>query len=101
VRGLGVTTAKRSELAPELPTIAESGAPGFDVMGWFAFFVPARTPRAIVEKIHIDSVTAPKRSDRQVKTREHRHGGCRFDARRTCRAARGRVGKMETCDQGG
>src|SRR5215471_9582230 len=58
VRGLGVTTAKRSELAPELPTIAESGVPGFDVMGWFAFFVPARTPRAIVEKIHIDSVTA-------------------------------------------
>jgi tripartite-type tricarboxylate transporter receptor subunit TctC len=58
VRGLGVTTAKRSELAPELPTVAESGVPGFDVTGWFAFFVPARTPRVIVEKIHIDSVTA-------------------------------------------
>jgi tripartite-type tricarboxylate transporter receptor subunit TctC len=67
VRGLGVTTAKRSELAPELPTIAESGVPGFDVMGWFAFFVPARTPRAIVEKIHIDSVTAL--SDPTVKSK--------------------------------
>jgi len=58
VRGLGVTTAKRSELAPELPTVAEAGVPGFDVTGWFAFFVPARTSRAIIEKIHIDTVTA-------------------------------------------
>ena len=67
VRGLGVTTAKRSELAPELPTVAEAGVPGFDVTGWFAFFVPARTPRAIVEKIHIDTVTAL--SDPAVKSK--------------------------------
>jgi tripartite-type tricarboxylate transporter receptor subunit TctC len=67
VRGLAVTTAKRSELAPELPTVAESGVPGFDVTGWFAFFVPARTPRAIVEKIHIDTVTAL--SDPAVKSK--------------------------------
>ena len=58
VRGLGVTTAQRSKLAPELPTVAESGVPDFDVTGWFAFFVPARTRPAIVEKIHIDTVTA-------------------------------------------
>jgi tripartite-type tricarboxylate transporter receptor subunit TctC len=67
VRGLGVTTAKPSELAPELPTVAESGVPGFDVTGWFAFFVPARTPPAILEKIHIDSVTAL--SDPAVKSK--------------------------------
>src|SRR5207245_4852102 len=58
VRGLAVTTAKRSRLAPELPTVAEAGVPDFDVTGWFAFFVPARTSRAIVEKIDIDTVTA-------------------------------------------
>ena len=58
VRGLAVTTAKRSQLAPELPTVAEGGVPGFDVTGWFAFFVPARTSRSIVEKVHIDTVTA-------------------------------------------
>ncbi len=58
VRGLAVTTAKRSRLAPELPTVAEAGVPDFDVTGWFAFFVPAKTSRAIVEKIHIDTVTA-------------------------------------------
>jgi tripartite-type tricarboxylate transporter receptor subunit TctC len=62
-----VTTAKPSELAPELPTVAESGVPGFDVTGWFAFFVPARTPPAILEKIHIDSVTAL--SDPAVKSK--------------------------------
>jgi tripartite-type tricarboxylate transporter receptor subunit TctC len=58
VRGLAVTTAKRSEAAPELPTVAESGVPGFDVVGWYAFLVPARTPPAIIEKTHIDTVTA-------------------------------------------
>jgi len=58
VRGLAVTTAKRSQLAPELPSVAEAGVPGFDVTGWFAFFVPKRTSPAIVDKIHIDTVTA-------------------------------------------
>jgi tripartite-type tricarboxylate transporter receptor subunit TctC len=58
VRGLAVTTAKRSKLATELPTVAEGGVPGFDVTGWFAFFVPARTSRSIVEKNHLDAVTA-------------------------------------------
>jgi len=58
VRGLAVTTAQRSKLAPELPTVAEGGVSGFDVTGWFAFFVPARTSRSIVEKVHRDTVTA-------------------------------------------
>jgi tripartite-type tricarboxylate transporter receptor subunit TctC len=58
VRGLAVTTAKRSPAAPELPTVAEAGVPGFDVAGWYALFVPAKTPPAIVEKMHIDTVTA-------------------------------------------
>jgi tripartite-type tricarboxylate transporter receptor subunit TctC len=58
VRGLAVTTAKRSQLAPELPSVAEAAVPGFDVMGWFAFFLPRMTPRAIIDKVHIDTVTA-------------------------------------------
>jgi tripartite-type tricarboxylate transporter receptor subunit TctC len=59
VRGLAVTTAKRSQAAPELPTVAESGGlPGFDVTAWFAFFVPARTPQAIVAKMQADAVAA-------------------------------------------
>lgn len=58
VRGLAVTTSKRSQAAPDLPTVAEAGVPGFDVAGWFAFFVPAKTPPAIVKKMSIDTVTA-------------------------------------------
>jgi tripartite-type tricarboxylate transporter receptor subunit TctC len=67
LRGLAVTTAKRSKLAPELPTVAEGGVPDFDVTGWFAFFVPARASPAIVTKINIDTVTAL--SDATVKSK--------------------------------
>jgi tripartite-type tricarboxylate transporter receptor subunit TctC len=67
VRGLVVTTAKRSQLVPELPSAAEAGVHGFEVTGWFAFFVPGRTSRTIVEKIHIDTVTAL--GDPAVKTK--------------------------------
>jgi tripartite-type tricarboxylate transporter receptor subunit TctC len=52
VKALAVTTAKRTPLAPELPTIAESGLPGFDINTWFGIFVPAGTPREIVDRLH-------------------------------------------------
>jgi tripartite-type tricarboxylate transporter receptor subunit TctC len=52
LRALGVTTAKRSKLKPEIPTIAESGVPGFEVTNWFGLLAPAGTPAPIVEKIH-------------------------------------------------
>jgi tripartite-type tricarboxylate transporter receptor subunit TctC len=58
LRGLAVTTAKRMAAVPDTPTIAESGVPGFDVSSWYALFVPARTPSAIVAKFHADVVTA-------------------------------------------
>jgi tripartite-type tricarboxylate transporter receptor subunit TctC len=56
VRALGFATARRSPLEPELPTVAEAGFPDFDVAGFFAFFVPAKTPRVIIDKIHADTV---------------------------------------------
>jgi tripartite-type tricarboxylate transporter receptor subunit TctC len=58
VRGLAVSTATRSPAAPAVPTVAESGVPGFDVTGWFALFAPARTPQAIVRKMQADTVAA-------------------------------------------
>jgi tripartite-type tricarboxylate transporter receptor subunit TctC len=58
VRGLAVTTAKRSAAAPEVPTIAESGLPGFDVPGWYAIFIPARSPPEILAKMNADIQTA-------------------------------------------
>ncbi len=57
-RGLAVTTGKRVPAVPDLPTIAEAGVPGFDVSSWFALFVPAKTPSAIVKKINEDTVAA-------------------------------------------
>jgi tripartite-type tricarboxylate transporter receptor subunit TctC len=56
LRALGVTTAARVATAPEIPTIAESGVPGYDTSSWFAFFVPARTPPEIIAKMHADTV---------------------------------------------
>ncbi len=58
VRGLAITTAKRTPAMPDLPTMAESGLPGFDVSGWYAFYVPAKTPDDIVKKMHADTATA-------------------------------------------
>jgi tripartite-type tricarboxylate transporter receptor subunit TctC len=55
LRGLAVTTAERFFTAPDMPTVAESGVPGFDVSSWFAFFVPARTPRSVVDRIQADT----------------------------------------------
>jgi tripartite-type tricarboxylate transporter receptor subunit TctC len=56
VRGLAVTTAKRFAAAPELPTIAESGVPGFDVASCYALYVPAKTPPEIVKRMNASVV---------------------------------------------
>jgi tripartite-type tricarboxylate transporter receptor subunit TctC len=58
LRGLAVTTAKRTPAAPNLPPIAEVGVPGFDVSSWYAFLAPAKTPPEIIAKMHADTVTA-------------------------------------------
>ncbi len=50
IRALGVTTAKRIAVLPEIPTIAESGLPGFQWDSWGAIFVPSKTPRAVINK---------------------------------------------------
>jgi tripartite-type tricarboxylate transporter receptor subunit TctC len=52
LRGLAVTSAKRSVVVPELPTIAESGAPGFQSGGWFGVLAPAGTPAHVVKKLN-------------------------------------------------
>jgi tripartite-type tricarboxylate transporter receptor subunit TctC len=57
VRGLAVTLAERADTAPEFPTIAESGVPGFDVSGWYGLLAPAKTPPDILRKMHADAAT--------------------------------------------
>src|SRR4051794_12948328 len=51
LRALGVTSLKRSPAAPEIPTIAEQGLPGFDAVSWFALFAPAGTPKPVVDRL--------------------------------------------------
>ncbi len=67
LRGLAVTTRERVAVVPEIPTIAESGVPGFDVFSWFGFFVPARTPQDVIARINADTNAALVYP--QVKTR--------------------------------
>ena len=54
LRALGVTSAKRSAAAPDIPTIAEQGLPGFEAVSWFALFAPAGTPKPIVDKLQAE-----------------------------------------------
>lgn len=63
LRPLAVTSAKRSEAFKDIPTIAESGFPGFDVNPWFGLFVPAGTPPAVVKQLNADINVALKAKD--------------------------------------
>ena len=56
LRAFAVTSIKRSATAPELPTMTESGYPGFEAVPWFGLMAPAGTPGAIVERLHRDTV---------------------------------------------
>ena len=63
VRGLAVTSAKPSELIPGLPTIAESGVPGYDFVSPFGLVAPARTPPATVSRLNQEIVRVLKLVD--------------------------------------
>jgi tripartite-type tricarboxylate transporter receptor subunit TctC len=63
VRGLGVSSAQRTALAPTLPTIAESGLPGYEVIGWNGLLAPVGTPRAVVAKINAEVSRALKQPE--------------------------------------
>lgn len=63
LKALAVTTAKRSSAFPNVPTIAESGVPGYELSGWYAVFVPAKTPKPIVDRLHAELTRALKQPD--------------------------------------
>jgi tripartite-type tricarboxylate transporter receptor subunit TctC len=66
LRALGVTSSKRSVIFPELPTLAETGVPGFHAVGWFGVFAAARTPAAIVKRLNAEILSSMK----EPETRE-------------------------------
>lgn len=67
LRGLAVTNAKRSLVMPALPTIAEAALPGYESEGWSGLFLPAKTPAAIVQRLHRDFAAAVR--DNEVRTK--------------------------------
>jgi tripartite-type tricarboxylate transporter receptor subunit TctC len=58
VKGIAVSGAARMKVLPDLPTIAESGVPGYSVDAWFGLFAPARVPPRIVEKLYVEASRA-------------------------------------------
>lgn len=70
LRILAVTTGKRTQQAPELPTIAEAALPGYDYTPWFAMFAPARTPPAIVRLLNAEVKRALESPDTQARFRK-------------------------------
>jgi len=70
LRAIAVTSLQRSPSAPELPTVAESGYPGFDVTIWYGVLAPAGTPPAIVRRLHLEIAKALAQPDLRAKLAE-------------------------------
>ncbi len=69
-RPLGVSSARRIAAAPEIPTIAEQGVPGFEAVAWLGFMAPAGTPPALVARLNADAVKALRAPDLQPRMLE-------------------------------
>jgi len=70
LRGLAVTGGKRSAVLPDLPTIAESGLPGYEMLNWLGLFTPAGTPRAVVEKLSVEATRIMRTPSRRRSARK-------------------------------
>jgi tripartite-type tricarboxylate transporter receptor subunit TctC len=63
LRAIAVTSTKRVSSMPDLPTVAESGVPGYEAIAWYMILVPGKTPAPIVSQLHAESVKAIKSDD--------------------------------------
>ena len=63
IKALAVTSLKRSDLVPELPTVAEAGLKGFEVTGWYGVLAPAQTPRTLINRLNTEIVKALQSPD--------------------------------------
>lgn len=67
IRGLAVTTARRSSALPDIPTVAETGLPGYEADNWYGFVTAAKTPKPVIDRLHGELVKALQ-SDEVKKT---------------------------------
>jgi tripartite-type tricarboxylate transporter receptor subunit TctC len=67
LRALAVTSLRRSPAVPELPTMEESGFPGFEATAWFGLLAPAATPTTVIRKLHLETVKALALADVRAK----------------------------------
>ena len=72
IRALATTGSKRAELMPDVPTVAESGYPGYEATNWYAYLVPAKTPKDIVERLNREIVATLNAPD--VRALLHKQG---------------------------
>lgn len=82
LRGLAVSSLKRSRFAPELPTMDESGVPGYEIIGWNGVHVPSKTPTEIITKLNIDlkaALQAPEVQERLTAASLDIHGTTRAE----------------------
>ena len=63
IRAIAVTSAKRATAAPDIPTVAESGVPGYEAASWFAFLAPVGTPKSIVNRLNAETLRALKKPE--------------------------------------
>src|SRR5258705_11398622 len=66
VKALAVTAAKRAPSLPDVPTLAEAGLPGFEIMSWFGLLAPAGTPAPVVARLNAETVKVLARADVQA-----------------------------------
>jgi tripartite-type tricarboxylate transporter receptor subunit TctC len=67
LKALAVSTAKRSAVLPEVPTVAESGLSGYEYFNWYSFTAPAKTPRAVIDRLHRELTAALAAADVREK----------------------------------
>lgn len=70
LRGIAVSGAQRAPSIPEMPTIAESGVPGYEVTTWYGVSAPAKTPRPIIDRLHSEIVKALKSADLNARLKD-------------------------------
>ncbi|HYS75335.1 MAG TPA: tripartite tricarboxylate transporter substrate-binding protein [Burkholderiales bacterium] len=101
LRVLAVTSAQRTPLVPDAPTVAESGVPGYDISVWAGLFAPAGTPAAIVSRLYREALRAMNAPDTREKLKRHRHGPGRNGARAARRDDQGGHREIRRDRQGG